>query len=122
MVDIIKIDTSTLILKGVSIADGAKVQQIMDICHSAKHMYKDGYQQGRKTRKANKKRTKKWANSPGICFTYLITDDTEGHNLAIRVLVSDITNLRKKYTDREIEYYTQMYIQDIANQILSTID
>ena len=122
MVEIISITPSSIELSGVRISDGEKVQQIMDICHKYKHLYKDGYPYGRKTRKELKKRLKKWADCPEICFTYLITDDTEGHYLAIHVLVSYTEALVKKFTETEIEYYKQMYTQSVAEEIIQTLN
>ena len=119
MVEITKIDSSTIELRGISIADGEKVKTIMDICHEYKHLYMEGYPCGRKTRLKNKKRIKKWAECPKICFTYLVTNDTKNHNLAIKILVSDTQNLKKIYSDREIEYYMQMYTQDVADRIIA---
>lgn len=121
MVEIVSITPSRIKLKGITISDGEKVKKIMDICHEYKHMYKDGYPYGRKTRKLMGKRLKKWTDCPQICFTYLVTDDNEGHYLAIHVLVSDTEELLKRYTEQEIEYYMQMYVQDVANKIIATM-
>ena len=121
MIEILEITPSIIKLAGVSFTDGERVQMIMSICHKYKHMYKDGYPLGRKGRKALGKRLKKWADCPEICFTYLITDDNQGHYLAIHVLVSDTEELLKRYTEAEIEYYMQMYVQDVANEIVATI-
>ena len=121
MVEITKTTPSTIKVKNIGIADGNKVQMIMNICHKYKHLYKEGFPCGRKTRKTCRQRIEKWANCPEICFTYLITIDAENHNLTIGILVSDLENLRKRYTEREIEYHTQMYVSDIADEILATI-
>lgn len=121
MVEITKITPSSIELKNISIADGEKVQKIMDICHKYKHLYKEGFPCGRKTRKETKKRMKKWMNCPEICFTYLITNDTKDHNLAIHVLVSNTEDVRKRYSESEIEYFMQMYTQDVADEIVATI-
>ena len=120
MVELKKISPSVIELTGVNFADGEKVQQIMDICHKYKHLYKEGYPYGRKTRKAMGKRLKKWVDCPEICFTYLVTDDNAGHHLAIHVLVSDTESLLKRYSPSEIEYYRQMYTQDVANEIVTS--
>lgn len=121
MVEIIEITPSIIKLKGVNFGDGVRVEKIMEICHKYKHLYKDGYPYGRKTRKAMKQRLKKWADCPGICFTYLVTNDNEGHFLEIHVLVSDKESLLQKYTEQEIEYFMQMYTQGIADEIVEQI-
>ena len=121
MVEVKEITPGKIKLGGIHFADGEKVQKVMDICHKYKHMYKDGYPCGRKTRKESKKRYKKWAECPEICFTYLVSDDNEGHYLTIHALVSDTDSLLKKYTEEEIEYFRQMYTQDVADEIVKTI-
>ncbi len=122
MVEIKKITPSTIELTGVKINEGDKVQKIMDICHKYKHMYKEGYPYGRKTRKELKKRLKKWQECPEICFTYLVTDDNEGHHLTVHVLVSYTETLVKRYTEKEIEYYRQLYTQSVADEIIATLN
>ena len=121
MVEIIEITPSMIRLKGVNFTDGERVEKIMEICHKYKHLYKDGYPCGRKTRKEKKYRFRKWAQYPGICFTYLVTNDNEGHFLEIHILVSDKETLLKKYTEQDIEYYMQMYTQGVADEIIGTI-
>lgn len=120
MVEVLEMTPAHIKLGGVHFVDGEKVQKIMDICHKYKHMYKEGYPCGRKTRKESKKRLKKWDKCPEICFTYLVSDDNAGHHLMIYVLVSDIESLLKKYTEQEIDYWRQMYIQDVADEIIKT--
>ncbi len=118
MVKITRITPSTIELKGIHFgSDGDKIDTIMDICHRFKHIYKDGYPYGRKTRKKRGERLEKWSKCPGICFTYLVTNDTRGHNLEIVVLVSDEEKLLERYTKEEIENYKQMYTQDVADAI-----
>ena len=119
MIEIASITSTVLELKGISFNEGDKVQKILDICHKWKHMYMEGYPCGRTTRKQSKTRFKRWGSHPGICFTYLLTDDNEKHNLAIHVIISDMQKLRKKYSEREIMYYAQMYLQNVADEIIS---
>ena len=119
MIEIARITPSSIELKGVKFSDGETAQKIMDICHKFKHLYMEGYPCGRKTRKNAKKRYKKWVDCPEICFTYLVTNDNASHNLAIHVLVSDIQSLLKRYTEKEIEYYIQMFTQDIADEVIT---
>ena len=118
MIDIIKVNERSIELRGVHFKDGEVIEQIMDICHKYKHLYKDGYPCGRKTRKKDGKRVKRWTDYPGICYTYLITNDTKEHNLLIKILVSSLDALKKKYTNTEIEHFTSMYIQDVTDEIL----
>ncbi len=117
MIEILRVTDSTIELSGISFRDGEMVDKIMEICHKFKHLYLEGYPCGRKTRKKSTEKYKKWTESPGICFTYTVTNDNENHNLIIHVFVSDMETLLKKYTEREINYYTQMYTQEIADGI-----
>ena len=117
MIEIAKITNSSIELKGVSFSDGEKIQEILEICHRTKHMYLEGYPCGRKTRLANKQRLKKWSDYPGICFTYVTTNDNKEHNVEIRILASNMEKLLERYTKKQIEYYSQKYIQDVANEI-----
>lgn len=124
MAEIVRITPSTIELREINFKDdGEKVQKIMDIAHRFKHLYLEGYPCGRKTRKESKKRYKKWSDCPEICFTYLVTNDNTAtpNNLIIRVLVSDVEHLIEKYTQEEIDFYTQMYTQDVADEIVRTI-
>ena len=119
MIEIVKITPSTIELKGVRFSDGQTVEKIMNICHKFKHLYLEGFPCGCKTRKNSKKKMKKWADCPGVCFTYWVTNDSENHNFTINILVSDIKNLLEKYTEREIEHFKQNYTQDVADAIAS---
>lgn len=119
MIEIVEITPSTIELKGINFKDGEEVQQIMDICHKYKHLYKEGYPCGRKTRKKQEQQTERWVDCPEICFTYLITNDNAKHHLVIRVLVSCTKSLLKKYNETEIEYFMQMFTQNIADEIIT---
>lgn len=119
MIEIVEITPSSIELKGVRFKEGEKVQKIMDICHKYKHLYKEGYPCGRKTRKKQEEQATKWKNCPEICFTYLVTDDNAKHHLMIRVLVTRTKALLKRYSENEIEYFMQMYTQNVADEIIS---
>ena len=124
MVEITTVTSSIIELSGIGFSDGEKVQKIMDICHKYKHLYKDGYYFGRKTRKKRGTKTAKWADCPEVSFTYLVTDDTndsQDPRLRIHVLISDTNGIHDRYTDNEIEYFRNMYVQEVADEILSTI-
>ena len=112
------ITPETIELSGVGFRDGEKVQQIMDICHKYKHLYIEGYPCGRKTRKEKKLKLKKWVDCPEICFTYLITNDNETGNLAIKLFISHQEQLAEKYSEKEILYFLQMFSQSIAEEII----
>ena len=113
-----EITDSGIKLDGVSFKDdGDKIQAIMEICHRYKHLYLDGYPCGHKTRKAQGLRLKKWGECPQICFTYYATNDTDGHNLAIQVVVSDMENLQKRYTIKQIEEFRQKFLLDVSRKI-----
>ena len=112
------VTSSTIELKGISFSDGAKLEKIMDVCHKYKHLFKDGYPCGRRTRKKISQPLKKWGDCPEICFTYYLTNDNKDHHLAIQILVSDEESLLKKYTKREIEYFTQLYTQFVSDSIM----
>lgn len=122
MVEIASISPSIIELRGVKFEEGEKVQKIMDICHKFKHLYLEGYPCGRKTRKEKGLKLKRWGKCPGICFTYLVTNDNKSHNLAIHVLVSDVQSLLKKYSQDKIDYFTQMYTQDVADEIVNILN
>ena len=115
MIKIANIEPTIIELEGVKRTD-EKFQKIMDIFHTTKHKYLHGYPSGRKTRKKNGERLEKWIDCPGICFSYTLTDDT-AHDLAIRILVSDPKKHQERYTQKEIEYFAQMFTQDIADSI-----
>ena len=119
MIEVTKVTDTSIELNGVHFKDGELVEQIMEVCHKFKHLYKDGYPCGRKARLKKGERTEKWDKSPGICFTYLITNDTKGHHLSINVLVSNVEQLREKYPDVVIMYFLQMYLQDVADGIMA---
>lgn len=110
---------SEIELEGVHFKDGELVEQIMEICHKYKHLYKDGYPCGRKARKKSGIVMEKWAKCPEICFAYLITNDTKGHNLLVKILLSNWESLQKRFTSAEIDYYAQMFAQDVADEILT---
>lgn len=122
MVEIASISPSIIELRGVRFEEGEKVQKIMDICHKFKHLYLEGYPCGRKTRKEKDLKLKRWGKCPRICFTYLVTNDNKSHNLAIHVLVSDVQSLLKKYSQDQIDYFTQMYTQDVADEIVNILN
>ena len=119
MIELVEITPSTIELKGVNFKDGEKVQQIMDICHKYKHLYKEGYPCGRKTRKKQKRQTERWVDCPEICFTYLVTNDNAKHHLVIHVLVSHKKSLFKKYSEDKIGYFMRMYTQNVADEIIT---
>lgn len=121
MVEVIKITPTSIKLEGISFRDGEKVEKIMEICHKYKHMYKDGYPCGRKARKESGIVYKKWGKCPKICFAYLITNDNRSHNLEIDIVVHDVESLLKRYTLKEVEHFTQLYAQDVADEIMATI-
>lgn len=122
MVEIVKITSDGIELKGVKFEQGERVQKIMDICHKFKHLYLEGYPCGRKTRKEKNLKLKRWGKCPRICFTYLVTNDTESHNLAIHILISDVQSLLTRYTEDEIYYFTSMYTQDVADEIIHVLN
>ena len=72
MVEITSITQTDIELKGVSFDDKDMVEDIMAICHRLKHLYMEGHPCGKKTRRKNKIRMKKWAQCPEICFVYLV--------------------------------------------------
>lgn len=117
--EIRKISNTTIELSGVDINSKAEIEQILKACHKIKHLYLEGYPCGRKTRKKNNLKLKKWAKCPEICFVYLVTPLGDG--LIIRVLVSDLVSLKKRYTDDEINYFASMYIQNVADEITKEI-
>ena len=122
MVEIIKNTSSGIELSGVKISDGEKMEIISNVCHKWKHMFKEGYPYGRKTRKERQERLKKWSGCPKICFTYLFTDDTAGHHLAIQIFVSYTEAVIKKYSEDQIEYYKCLYTQNVADEILKELN
>lgn len=117
---VVKISGEEIIIRGLRLSNS-----ISKICHEQKHLYKEGYRCGRKTRKQMGKRTKKWEDCPEICFTYLFTDDFDedkeygAHNgfLKIKILVSDRESLRKKYSNDEIAEYAYKFALSIADRI-----
>ncbi len=120
MVEIVKIGASSIELKGVAFKESDKVQQILDICHRFKHLYMEGFPCGRKTRRENNLKLKKWAACPKITFTYIVTPPYS-ENMTINILVSDLQDLRKRYTQTQIEYFTAMFVQGIADEIIRTV-
>ena len=98
---------------------------IAKICHEQKHLFKDGYRHGRKTRKQLGAKTDRWEGCPEICFTYLITDDFDEHKefpehsgfLKIEILVSDWNNLLVRYTHEQVDGYAYMFAMSIADKI-----
>ena len=114
----IEIEPFMLTMKGISFSDNETVQTIMDVCHKNKHLYMEGFPCGRKTRKKIKKKFERWAECPGMCFTYLVTSKAE-NSVTIRVLVSSVEELLGRYTRREILYYVQMFLQGIADEVLA---
>ena len=119
MVEITSIAQTDIELKGVSFDDKDMVEDVMAICHRLKHLYMEGRPYGKKTRRKNKIRMKKWAQCPEICFVYLVS---ASDRLKIHILVSDVESLLERYTQSEIDYFTQMYVQDVADEIIKYFD
>ena len=119
LVEIKEIQKSTIKLTGISFKDSEAIQKITEVCHHYKHMYRDGYPVGRKTRKKTGKRFYRWTDCPEISFTYLIMPDTSGQSsVKISIYVSDIEETEKKYSKEEISYFMNMFVQNIADGIL----
>ena len=126
-VSIAKVSPEEIVLWNVSMA---KMNLVAEICHEQKHLFKDGYRHGRKTRKKDGKPTKRWEGCPEICFTYLITDDFDEHKefaehagfLRIEILVSDWENLMIRYSREQIEAYAYMFAMRIADNIKKRLD
>lgn len=117
MIKVVEVTEEKIELEGISFLDGEKVEQIMNICHKYKHMFLDGYPCGRKTRKISSEKYRKWEESPGICFTYTITDDNSCHHLMIKVFVSEEDKLLKKYSAKEILHYKELYTLRVSKEI-----
>ena len=121
-VRIVKVSPEEVIIKNL---DLSKMDLITKICHEQKHLFKDGYRHGRKTRKKQGVKTNRWEGCPEICFTYLITDDFDEHKefpehagfLRIEILVSDWNNLLARYTHEQVEAYAYMFAMSIADKI-----
>lgn len=118
---VVSTSSEEIIIRGLK----SKINAILDICHRKKHLFKDGYEHGRKTRKALGKVTERWADCPEICFAYLLTDDFDedkrykGHNdlLKISILISDETSLLKRYTREQIDDIAYKYATSVADEI-----
>lgn len=123
--EIVKVSKEEIIIRGLS----SKMSKIAEICHEQKHLYKEGYRCGRKTRKKIGEKTEKWEDCPEICFTYLLTDDFDenkkykGHNgfLKIKILTSDRQSLLEKYSKVEIDDYAKQFAESIADEITMQI-
>ena len=122
MFEIAKMDSTSVEFKGITFKEGDKVQKIMDICHSWKHMFLEGYPCGRKTRNKLEKRPKKWADAPGVCLTYLVTNDNESHHLKLAILIGNEELLKRQYNKKELAYFVQMYLQRVTDEILKALN
>lgn len=112
-----EVEPFTLTIKGLDLSDET-MKLVGNVCHKHKHLYKEGYPCGRKTRMKTKKKYVRQKN-PGMCFTYLVTK----HNgvLVIHVLVSSLKELLERYTLDEILFQVQQYLQDVADELLKVI-
>ena len=125
---IVEVNDKSIIVKGLSMKDdGGIIQKIMDICHRTKHLYKDGYECGHKTRSKTGKRHAYWEDCPHICIVYLITNDMDYETgfkkdpnvpyLKICTVISELDDLKKRLTDREISLIRQMFISEISEKV-----
>ena len=126
-VRIAKVSPEEIVLYNV---DLSRIDLITEVCHEQKHLFKDGYRQGRKTRKKDGKPTKRWAGCPEICFTYLITDDFDEDKefkehsgfLKIKILVSDWVGLMSRYSSEQVDAFAYMFAMRVADDIKRRLD